>query len=252
MNPLLARWAHARRAHPTGAYARGPHARRAHARYLSAEPLSSCGRRGRTDSRVIAIAMAAARTTRPASCPPIKRVFRGSVSETAIALIPREFLRPPAKTPAAGLAVCCGETVGNRPDGLLSMLGGLGTPGIPASGSTELMLGTGLVVEWEGEGDGVAAETTVTEPDALKDIASFALASAASVTWSPGLASFATATWACSSSACPCGRFPTAQVVPLASGQAENRGVPTPLACHVAALTVTCSVLPPVLQTQIA
>lgn len=210
--------------------------------------MPSCGRCGRIDSRVIAIAMAAARTTRPASCPPIRRMLRGSVSEAEVALIPREFLWRAAEVPAARLAAGCGETVGNRPEGLAGVLSGLGSAGagIVGSGGIGLVLGGGLVVE----GAGFGAATILTEPDALKDATPFALACAMSVTWWPGLASFRTATRTCSSSAWPCGRFPRAQVAPLAFGQTENRGAAAPLTCWIAALTATCLMLPWVLQTQ--
>jgi hypothetical protein len=90
----------------------------------------------------------------------------------------------------------------------------------------------------------------LTEADALKETAAFAFASAMSVTWWPMVASFRTATRTCSSSAWPCGRFPSAQVAPLASGQTENCGAAVPSVCWTAALTVTFFVLPWVLQTQ--
>jgi hypothetical protein len=107
-------------------------------------------------------------------------MFRGSVSETAVALIRRAFLWLAAELRAAGPAVACGETVGNRPDGSVPVLSGSGTAGAGNvnSGGSGLVLGAGLVVE----GAGFGGETILTEPDALKEIASFAFAFATSVT----------------------------------------------------------------------
>ena len=205
----------------------------ARAYFLPALLLPSCGRGVRNDSLTIAIVMAAARTTRPASCPPIRRGFNGSVFEAEIALIRRECLLLLVAPLAAGLAVGCGDTVGNRPDGLvpvpgLGTAGTAGTAGIVGSGGSGgsgLVLGGGVVVE----GAGFGAATIWTEPTVLKDEAALAVAFAMRVKWSPGLASFRTATRACSSSACPCGRSPSAQVAPLAAGQTENRAAPVPL-----------------------
>lgn len=208
-------------------------------------PLPSSGRCERSDSRVIAIAIAAARTTRPASCPPIRRMFRGSVAETEVALMRCEFLRSPAVLRPAEPTVACGETVGNSPEGspVLSGLGSAGA-GMVGSGGSGLVLGGGVVA---GAG---CRRMIMTELDALKEMASFAFAFAMSVTWWPMMASFRTATRTCSSSAWPCGRFPRAQVAPLGAGHTENCGVAVPLVCWTAALTVTFLVLPWVLQTQ--
>ncbi len=170
------------------------------------------------------------------------------MSEAEVALIPRESLRPSAKLPLDGLVAGCGETVGNKPEGLVRVLSGLGTAGagIVGSGGGGLVLGAGLVVK----GAGFLAATILTEPVALKEAASFAFAFAMSVRWSPGLASFRTATRTCSSSAWPWGRFPRAQVAPLASGQTENCGAAAPLTWRIEALTAICLALPWVLQTQ--
>jgi len=187
--------------------------------------------------------IAAASTTRPASWPPIRRMFRGSVAETEVALIRREFLWPAAELGAPGLAVACGETVGNRPEAsfpvLLSGLGSAGA-GTVGSGGSGLVLGGGVVVA----GAGFRRGMILTEPDALKETAFFAFASATSVTWWPMVASFRTTTLTCNSSAWPCGRFPSAQVDPLASGQTENCGAAVPWVCWTVALTVTFLVLP--------
>ena len=195
------------------------------------------------------MAIAAARTTRPASWPPIRRMFRGSVAETEVALIRRVFLWPAAVPRAAGPAVACGETVGNRPEAffpvLLSGSGSAGA-GIVGSGGSGLVLGGGVVAA----GSGLRRGTILTEADALKEAAFLAFACATSVTLWPMVASFRTATRTCSSSAWPCGRFPRAQVAPLASGQTENCGAAVPWVCWTAALTVTFFVLPWVLQTQ--
>ena len=130
------------------------------------------------------MAIAAARTTRPASWPPIRRMFRGSVAETEVALIRREFLWPAAELGAAGLAVACGETVGNRPEASFPLLfSGAGSAGagigIVGSGGSGLVLGGGVVVAGAGFRRGMIS----TEPDALKESAFFAFAFAMSVTW---------------------------------------------------------------------
>jgi hypothetical protein len=183
------------------------------------------------------------------SWPPTRRMFSGSVLETEVALIPVALLRP-AAAPACALAVGCGETVGNRPEGSVLVVPGSGIGGSAGSGGSELMLGGGVVGEVVAGAVGFGA-TISTEPEAAKDAASFAVAFAVRVTWLPTLASFRTGTLACSSSAWPCGRFPSVQVAPAASGQTENRGAAVPLTCWIAALTVTCLVLLWVLQTQI-
>jgi len=194
------------------------------------------------------MAIAAASTTSPASCPPIRRMFRGSVAETEVALIRRVSLWP-AELRAAGPADGCGETVGNRPEGsfpaLLSGSGSAGAGNVDSGGS-ELVLGGGVVAAGAGFRRGMIR----TEADAVKEVAFFAFAFAMSVTWWPMVASFWTATRTCSSSAWPCGRFPSAQVAPLGAGQIENCGVAVPWVCWTAALTVTFFVLPCVLQTQ--
>jgi len=94
----------------------------------------------RSDSRATTIVIAAARTARPASCPPISRGSSGSADEAWV--IP------------ASLCVClfcgvaggdvCGVTTGNRPD---SPAGLIVAPGIGASvvgGSVGGGLDTGL------------------------------------------------------------------------------------------------------------
>ena len=172
-------------------------------------------------------------------------MFRGNVAETEAALIRREFLWPAAELRAAGPAVGCGETVGNSPEASFAVLSGSGSTGagMVGSGGSGLVLGVGVVA---GAG---FRRMIVTEPDALKETASFAFACAMSVTWWPMMASFRTATRTCSSSAWPCGRFPRAQVAPLAPGQTENCGAAVPLVCWIAALTVTFMLLPWVLHT---
>src|SRR6266536_2886440 len=93
-----------------------------------------------------------------------------------------------------------------------------------------------------GEGDG-ETETILSEAAALPEVAPFAFAFAVSLTWRPAWAAFRTFTWTCSSSACLFGRFPRAQVDPLAFGQTENRGAPTCLSRRIAASTVTALAL---------
>ena len=175
-------------------------------------------------------------------------MFRGRVAETEIALIRRVLLWP-AELRAAGPADGRGETVGNRPEAFFPvLLSGSGSAGAGnvGSGGSGLVLGGGVVAA----GSGFRRGMIVTEPDAVNETAFFAFAFAMSVTWWPMMASFRTVTLTCNSSAWPCGRLPTAQVAPLGAGQTENCGVPVPSVCWTAALTVTCLVLPWLLQTQ--
>jgi len=95
----------------------------------------------------MAIAMAQASTTKPASCPPISRGLSGSVAETATART-RSALRPvDAAAPELGLALGLGETVGKSPEGSLGEVprsgsGGSDTGGsVPAAGGAALDVG---------------------------------------------------------------------------------------------------------------
>src|SRR6266496_561881 len=205
---------------------------------LAGGPLASSGRCGRSDSRAMAIVMAIARTARPASCPPIRRGFSGSGSEADVALIARERRWPGAARMTGRLVDGCGDTVGNRPAGLVRAAAESGAGGSGGSGGAGA--GAGEVGVGEGEGE---TETILSEAAALPEVAPFAFAFAVSLTCRPAWAAFRTFTWTCSSSACLFGRFPRVQVDPLAFGQTENRGVPTCLSWRIAASTVTALAL---------
>jgi hypothetical protein len=184
----------------------------------------------------MAIVMAIARTARPASCPPIRRGFSGSGSDADVALIARERRWPGAARVTGRLVDGCGDTVGNRPVGLVTAAAGSGAGGSGGSGGAGA--GAGGVGVGVGEGDG-DTETILNAAAALPEVAPLAFAFAVSLTWRPAWAAFRTFTWTRSSSACPFGRFPRAQVDPLALGQTENRGAPTCLSWRIAASTVT-------------
>lgn len=108
-------------------------------------------------------------------------------------------------------------TVGNRPDGLL---GDTPVPEMAGSvaGDKEMDGTVGVVVD-------DTATTSVADPE--NDFAPLADAVAVICTCSPSAALALTGTTACSSSAWPRDRLPTSQVVPCATGQTVNRGVPT-------------------------
>jgi hypothetical protein len=189
----------------------------------------------------MAIVMAAASTTRPASCPPIRRVFSGRVSDTLVALI---ALCPLAAAPADSLADGCGDTVGNSPAGLVPLPAGSGS-GIGGSGGADAALGAGVV----GVGD-AGADTILNESAALNETAPGAFACAVSFRCRPGLAAWRTFTRTRSSSAWPRGRFPSAHVARSGLGQIVNRVFPRPLMRATLASTVTWLALARVVQTQ--
>ncbi len=136
----------------------------------------------------MAIVMAAASTTRPASWPPIRRGFSGSVFAADVALILREPLWRPADAPAVpadGLSDGCGETVGNSWPGLVTPGAGAGTGGIAGTGGNVGVVAGGVVagvVAGGVVGAGVWLETILNEPAALNETAPFAVAFAVSVT----------------------------------------------------------------------
>jgi hypothetical protein len=189
--------------------------------------------------------MAAASTTRPASCPPISRGSSGRVSPADVALILRARL---AEGAAAALVLGCGDTVGNSPPGLVPVFtGAAGTVGrtgrVPVPGSEPT--GGGLV---PGSGTGTAVIFTVADP--LNGRACLAWAFALRVRLLPVVADLLTGTLTWSSSAWPCGRSPSAQVLPWPAGHTEKWAVPAPLTCRTKASTVTCFELARALHTQ--
>lgn len=208
-------------------------------------PGPSCGRGLRSDSRAMAIAMAPARTARPASCPPIRRGSSGTIAE-AVAARTGRFLAAGKPRLALGLGLESGETVGNSP---------AGSPGVipvPVAGGT--VTGGSVTVD-AGGGVGVTvggalADVTVTEPDALKDRVLFPEAVAVSSTCSPFVAALWTQAAACSSSACPAGRAPSPHVEVPEPGQTVKCGEPTCRTCATRNAIVTDLLVPCVLQTQ--
>jgi|SRR5271165_3534360 len=121
-----------------------------------------------------------------------------------------------------GLGVGLAETVGNSPTGLP---GEVPVPAIGGSDAGGSVIVTGGLAELDGLGGGETATTSVAElvnerafrPEAVAD----------SCTCSPSAAFRPTFTVSWSSSACPGGRLPTAQVAPWPAGHTVNRGEPT-------------------------
>jgi len=152
---------------------------------------------------------------------------------------------------APGLWLGAGETVGNSPAGLPRLVPLLVADGSVTGGSVP---GGSVAVAGGGElvaGGGVAAVTT-TDPDAVKECEPFPEAAAVSWTCSPLTAELCTAAVACSSSACPAGSVPIAQVAVPGLGQAVKCGASTCLALPIPMWTVTDLLSPGVLHTQIA
>src|SRR5215475_3811971 len=192
--------------------------------------------------------MAAARRTRPASWPPMRRVFSGSVlpAEVARTLV----LWCAAAWPDAAALAGDGVTVGNRPAGSDEPAIGAGSGGSGGSAG-----GGGRPLPSPGggsDGVGVGAATTATSPAAVNGLASLALAVAVSVRFLPVAAIFQTAIRAWSSSAWFFGSVPSLQRVPEASGQTEKLGalVRLILLSPVDRLTVTFFASAPVVHTQ--
>lgn len=89
--------------------------------------------------------IAAARTARPASCPPIRRGSSGTAEETWVALAGRRLRDPDVAADDVG-EDGCGVTVGNRPDRLggVIVVPGTGTSVVGGSVGTGVDVGAGL------------------------------------------------------------------------------------------------------------
>ena len=145
----------------------------------------------------MAIAIALARTTRPASCPPMRREFSGSVADAVVA---SGCLGSFGARPAGALVLVDGETVGKSPDGSVgevnAPLGNAGSdvPGSDVPGSVSPTAGA-------GDGDVELAATTSIVASAWKEVDLLAFAVAVSVICSPAGAASRTRAAATSSSA---------------------------------------------------
>jgi hypothetical protein len=106
-----------------------------------------------------------------------------------VALIARERRWPVAARVTGRLVDGCGDTVGNRPVGLIAAAAGSGAGGSGGSGGA----GAGAGGVGVGEGDG-ETETILSEAAALPEVAPLAFAFAVSLTWRPAWAAFRTFT----------------------------------------------------------
>ena len=194
----------------------------------------------------MAIAIAAARRTRPASCPPMRREFSGRVADAAVA---SECFGSFVARLGAALEPDEGETVGNSPEGSVGEVnaplgsGGNEVPGTAGSGG---MVAPGVVAP--GELDA----TTPIVALALNDVAPVAFAVAVSVTCSPTDAASRTRALATISSDWLTGRSPTVQTAPLCCGHTVNLGATTLAAFPTLTVTVVPVLAARVLHTQIA
>ena len=195
------------------------------------------------------IVIALARTTSPASCPPIRRVLNGRVADTVAAsgglgsFLAWAWLGDDALVPDVG------ETVGNSPEGSAGVVNApLGSGGSDAPGSVPPgTMGTG--------GSGGATELDETTPIvalAWKEVAPPARAVAVSVIRSPTEAAAATCVAATISADWLVGKSPTVQTAPFRCGHTVNRGAATLAAFPTLTVTLAPWLTAPVLHTQIA
>ena len=193
----------------------------------------------------MAIAIAAASRTSPASCPPMRRESSGRVADAVVASdCLGSFVAPPE---AAALPLDEGETVGNSPDGSVGEVNApLGNGGNDVPGTTA---GSGGTVPETGAG---LDATTLIVALALEEVAPLPFAVAVSVIFSPTDAASRTRAPATISSDWLVGSSPTVQTAPLDCGHTENFGASTFAALPTLTVTVVPGLAAPVLQTKIA
>jgi len=193
----------------------------------------------RRDKRAIAIVIALAKTTSPASCPPMRRELSGRVADTVVASACRWLFADLPDAPAS-----VGETVGKSPVGLVGGVNPLG------KGGSEVP-DTALPGSF-GDGDADSDEITSTVALLLKDRALLARAVAVRVTFSPTEAASRTRAPATSSSLWPVGKSPRVHRSPLGCGHTVNRGASTFAAFPMLTTTLEFTLSASVLHTQIA
>lgn len=189
------------------------------------------------------MATAMARTTRPAICPPSRRVLSGSVADTSRALERFNAFEVPLAI-EDGEPEPLGATVGNSPDGL--PFGDVSQP--LGSGGTDP---GGIVLVGSGTGAGPAATTLIVAAD-RNERAPLARAVAVSVIRSPEEADLLTREATTSSSLWPVGKVPTGQTSLPSLWHTVKRGARTCATLPMAAVTVTPRASVTVLQTQMA
>jgi hypothetical protein len=198
----------------------------------------------RRDNRTIAMANAAARTARPASCPPMRRELSGRVDDTMAASLAVWFF------PDLPVVFAAGDTVGNSPDGLPSAgevsepSGGVYTD-VPGSESPAFAdVDVGPDVE-------LGAATSIVAL-ARKEVALLARAVAVRVILSPAGAALPTLAAATSSSLWLVSKSPTVQTSPLGCEHTVKPGAATSGTFFIRTVTVATSLSAPVLHTKIS
>jgi hypothetical protein len=197
----------------------------------------------RRDNRTMAMAIAAARRARPASCPPMRRELSGRVDDTMDASLAVGFFLALAPAPAVG------ETVGNSPDGLEST-GEVSelSEGVPTDvPGSELSAFADVEVDPDVE---VGATTSIVAL-AWKEVALLARAVAVRVIFSPADADLRTPAAATSSSLWLVSKSPTVQTSPLGCEHTVKPGASTCATLLMRTVTVAASLSAPVLHTKI-
>jgi len=197
----------------------------------------------RRDNRAIAMAIAAARRARPASCPPMRRELSGRIDDTMAASFAVAFF------PALPLVLAAdaGETVGNSPDGLLSA-GEVSEPSgsvdsdVPGSESPAF-------ADVEVDPDVEVEATTSIVALAWKEVALLARAVAVRMIFSPADADVPTVAAANSSSLWLVSRSPTVQTSPLGCEHTVKPGAATCATLFMPTVTLAASLSAPVLHT---
>src|SRR5215472_366614 len=199
----------------------------------------------------MAMAIALANRTRPASCPPMRRELSGNVADTVVASDCFGSLVA-WLADAAALVLDPGETVGNSPEGSVGEVNApLGNGGneVPGGSGTPGSVPPGTAGGGEVE---VLDATTPIVALAWNEVAPLALAVAVSVICSPTDAASRTRAPATISLAWLTGRLPTVQTAPLRCGHTVNPGACTLAAFPTPTVTVVPVLAAPVLHTQIA
>jgi hypothetical protein len=190
----------------------------------------------------MAMAIAAARTVRPASCPPMRREFSGRVDDTMSASLAVWFFL------ALPLAPDAGATVGNSPDGLVVDTGEVSPP----SGSVDTDVpGSESPAFSDGEVDPDVEATTSIVALAWKEVALLARAVAVRVIFSPADAEPPTLAAATSSSLWLVSKSPTVQTSPLGCAHTVKPGAATSATFVMPTVTLAASLSAPVLHTKI-
>ena len=192
----------------------------------------------------MAMAIAAARTVRPASCPPMRRELSGRVDDTmAASLAVRSFPDLPLV-----LAPDVGDTVGNSPDGLSST----GEVSAPSDGDTDMPGSESpAFADVEVDPDVEVEATTSIVALAWKEAALLARTVAVRVIFSPADADLRTFAAATSSSLWLVSRSPTVQTLPLGCGHTVKPGAATSATFLMRTVTLAPSLSAPVLHTKI-